>query len=284
MTFDVDAYDKNGNVITNLVQWDRDVYVYVSLDREQDSDKSLLMNFFNCSSGVAYVVDTSFENKMLFAKIPNILLQESRPITGYISLSGTDGEHAILRIRINVRPMPMPSSYVAPNNKDYITVLSILDSCLAFEESARVSLDNTIQSEKNTATSERKALDEANKAEDFAVISESWAVGMTGRRDGEDTNNSKYYSEQSQMFKESVETDAIYSKSYTVGGTGTRSGEDEDNVKYYYDKIRVLSEYFELATLEEVGTFVNTAYFAFANLEEVEMFVGVDVSKIGGHR
>lgn len=58
-------------------------------------------------------------------------------------------------------------------------------------------------------------------------------------------------------FKEAIEDASNYSKSYTVGGTGTREGEDEDNIKYYYDKIKIMSKYFELATLEEVESFVG---------------------------
>lgn len=35
----------------------------------------------------------------------------------------------------------------------------------------------------------------ANEAKDSAVLSKSWAVGGTGTRDGEDTNNAKYYAD-----------------------------------------------------------------------------------------
>lgn len=278
MTFDVDAYDKNGNIITNLVQWDRDVHVYVNLDDEPSDDEIFYMNFFNCSSGVAYVVDASYESGKIRAKIPNVLLQESRPITGYITLSGMEDERGVIRVRINVRPMPKPSTYAFPSDKDYLTILSVLDECVMYAESAKLSELNTKQSEENTADSEQKAIDEALKSEDYAKMSESWAIGNTGIRDGENTDNSRYYSDQSRIFKEAIENASNYSKSYTVGGTGTREGEDEDNVKYYYDKIKTLSEYFELATLEEVGTFVGTAYFAFATLEEAESFIGVNVS------
>lgn len=278
MTFDVDAYDKNGNIITNLVQWDRDVYIYVNLDDVPSDDEIFYMNFFNCSSGVAYVVDASYESGKIQAKIPNILLQESRPITGYIALVSTEDERGVLRVRINVRPMPKPSTYADTSSKDYLTVLSVLDECIMYAESAKLSELNAKQSEENTAASEQKAIDEASKSENYAKMSESWAIGNTGVRDGEDTDNSKYYSDQSRIYKEAIENASNYSKSYTVGGTGTREGEDEDNVKYYYDNIKVLSEYFEIATLEEVGTFIGTAYFAFATLEEVESFVGVNVS------
>lgn len=40
-----------------------------------------------------------------------------------------------------------------------------------------------------------QAREEAKKAADAAVLSESWAVGGTGIREGEDENNAKYYAE-----------------------------------------------------------------------------------------
>lgn len=42
----------------------------------------------------------------------------------------------------------------------------------------------------------------AESAEDMARLSESWAVGGTGTRAGEDTDNSKYYSERSRASSE----------------------------------------------------------------------------------
>lgn len=44
-----------------------------------------------------------------------------------------------------------------------------------------------------------------NLAREHSVESKSWAVGGTGTREGEDTDNSKYYSEQAEMYKNSAE-------------------------------------------------------------------------------
>ena len=101
-----------------------------------------------------------------------------------------------------------------------------------------------------------------------ATEAKSWAVGGTGSREGEDTDNAKYYSEESdnsaQAASDSAEAaaqsetaasdsakvaaekeqgaisaakdsedSATESKSWAVGGTGTRPGEDIDNAKYY---------------------------------------------------
>ena len=50
----------------------------------------------------------------------------------------------------------------------------------------------------------------AKRAENSASLSKSWAVGGTGTRTGEDTNNSKYYSEQSKYYAKQAEQLAPY--------------------------------------------------------------------------
>lgn len=66
----------------------------------------------------------------------------------------------------------------------------------------------------------------ANESADSAILSESWAIGGTDTRIGEDTNNSKYWSEQSNLH-------TIESESWAHGGTDTREGEDTDNSMYW---------------------------------------------------
>ena len=52
---------------------------------------------------------------------------------------------------------------------------------------------------KAAPTAASNAADSATQAGAAATLSESWAVGGTGTRDGEDTNNAKYYAEQAQQ-------------------------------------------------------------------------------------
>lgn len=74
----------------------------------------------------------------------------------------------------------------------------------------------------------RLAEQHETQAEYYSILSESWAVGGTGERDGEDMNNSKYHS--------------VQSKSYAHGGTGLRVGEDTDNSEYYSKVAKKLVE------------------------------------------
>lgn len=59
----------------------------------------------------------------------------------------------------------------------------------------------------------------ASSAQQYELLSKSWAVGDTGIRTGENTNNSEYWSE--------------ISESWAVGDTGKRTGEDTNNSKYW---------------------------------------------------
>lgn len=59
----------------------------------------------------------------------------------------------------------------------------------------------------------------ASSAQQYELLSKSWAVGDTGIRTGEDTNNSEYW--------------ANISESWAIGGTGKRTGEDTNNSEYW---------------------------------------------------
>ena len=54
MTFEINAYDVDGNDIMNLVQWDKDVYIYI---QESSIGSAQPMHFYNERSEMAYVVE-----------------------------------------------------------------------------------------------------------------------------------------------------------------------------------------------------------------------------------
>lgn len=94
----------------------------------------------------------------------------------------------------------------------------------------------------------RLAEQHKNNAESYSKLSKSWAVGGTGVRAGENTDNSKYYSQQSSG-------SATLSRSWAVGGTNTRTDEDTDNSEYYSRQSRKHSEISKeyLARVEQAG-------------------------------
>ena len=64
---------------------------------------------------------------------------------------------------------------------------------------------------------EQLAEQHMSQAEKWSVTSKSWAIGGTGTREGEDTDNSKYYSEQSKMYSDAAENAIELSKpNFTV--------------------------------------------------------------------
>lgn len=65
----------------------------------------------------------------------------------------------------------------------------------------------------NQKAEEAKA--SASAAADSAKTSESWAVGGTGTRDGENTNNSKYWSSQSQSQADRAKEEADRASQYS---------------------------------------------------------------------
>ena len=67
------------------------------------------------------------------------------------------------------------------------------------ETNASTSASNALQSEQNAATSASQAKSSEENAAIDAKLSQSYAVGGSGIRDGEDTDNSKYYKEQAEL-------------------------------------------------------------------------------------
>lgn len=79
----------------------------------------------------------------------------------------------------------------------------------ASEVNASLSGANAKTSEQNASASETNAALSEASAADSATLSESWAIGGTNTREGEDTNNSKYYAEQAQASLEAINSGFI---------------------------------------------------------------------------
>ena len=95
-----------------------------------------------------------------------------------------------------------------------------------FDRNANEALKSINNSVAETARNAENAVGSAQLARDRVELAKSWAVGGTGVRDGEDTDNAKFFS--NSAFKMALEAE-----SWTAGGTGTREGEDTDNAMYY---------------------------------------------------
>lgn len=86
------------------------------------------------------------------------------------------------------------------------------DNAKASEIAAKTSEDNAKDSELNAQTYANNASSSAQDAEDYSNLSKSYAIGDTGTRDGENTDNSKYYSQQAQTSATSASSSATAAK------------------------------------------------------------------------
>lgn len=129
----------------------------------------------------------------------------------------------------------------------------------------------------NASASATSASTSATNASNSATEAESYAKGGTGSRQGEDTDNSKYYKEQADASATNASTSAnnastsattatnkateastsatnasnsatqasekaTLAESYAKGGTGIRQGEDTDNAEYYKEQAKTYAE------------------------------------------
>ena len=120
------AYDVNGDSLTDLVQWDKDVYVYLS---EPEINSSYDVHFFNNLSEQALVVESTYADGKLKVKIPNDLLIQPYIITGYVVVVKSGESKSLFGFRINIKKKPMPSDYVYVESDDYKSLEKIRDEC-----------------------------------------------------------------------------------------------------------------------------------------------------------
>lgn len=109
-----------------------------------------------------------------------------------ILVGKNDAAHEIIKIRSNGLNVPRSPEYgAAPPHNVFEDALSKIEGVLStigqYLESAQESADDAAESAEN--------------AQDSATLSKSWAVGGTGTRSGEDTDNSKYYAREAERFK-----------------------------------------------------------------------------------
>ena len=167
------VYDANGDSISDLVQWDSNVYIYLS---DAGITKAYQVHFFNNTMEEAYVVDSTYSGGKLKVKIPNALLIQPFIITGYVNVTNSDEQKCLYGFKINIRKKPKPSDFV--DSKDYITFEEVISECREYAKNAS---------------------DSANLSDKYAQTSKSYAVGGTSTRQNEEQDNSRYYCEQSRF-------------------------------------------------------------------------------------
>ena len=133
---------------------------------------------------------------------------------------------------------------------------SIIKTMLSSEVMSAITL-----SENNAAASAQAAAQSATNADMDAKLSQSYSVGKSGIRDGEDTDNAKYYSGQAEKFAKEAE-DIVGSNFITQAEKGVANGvavlnanlavekavadEDGNNIQNTYVKKTEIAEAIEV--------------------------------------
>ena len=153
--------------------------------------------------------------------------------------TGTVAREVIQGVDLGVMELTK-SEYEAITAKDAHVMYFITDTDeIAYKDNIynNYTLDaKTLMEQAQTSATNAK-VSETN-ASNSAKLSESWAIGGTNTREDEDTNNSKYYSEQSNNSSQSAKDSATLSESWAIGGTGKREGEDANNAKHWAEQAK----------------------------------------------
>ncbi len=237
---EITIYDINNNSITDLVQWDKDVRIFI---KENEIDKAYKVHYFNQKTDTAMVVESEFKDGVMSALIPNDILTEPHHIQGYIYVEKNDEHKSIYYFRIIVRKRPKPDNYIYSDQKEYVTFEDIL----------------------------KEAKEYAKSSNDYSILSRSYAIGDTALRENEEFDSAKGYYKQSKSSAENAkesernaqisqsetskseenaassandaETYCLQSKSYAVGTEGEiRPTDIYDNAKSYSELAQHLTE------------------------------------------
>ena len=180
----------------------------------------------------------------------------------------------------------------ADNSKYYSEKAS--ESQNSAEKSAKIAeqkVEEAKQLAEEMAESAKSVSESVTSAENAEKLSQSYAIGNSGVREGETTDNSRYYSEKSAESKDgaevaakvseqkaeearrsageasesaisasesvvSAEKNEKLSRSYAIGDSGLRENEDTDNSKYYSEQSK---KYAKQAQAIAGGDFISNS-------------------------
>ena len=94
---------------------------------------------------------------------------------------------------------------------------TLIEQAQTSATNAKTSETNAKTSETNAKTSETNAKTSETNSANSATLSESWAIGGTGKREGEDANNAKHWAEQAKASADSAAQGMKPATSTSVG-------------------------------------------------------------------
>lgn len=127
------CFDCYGTYTTDSVyQWDLNRRLAI---RGLDYNSAPTIHFSNKKSTEALVVQSSIEDGVIYCDVPNILLQESYDIVGYVCETLDQELTTYETIRIPVKPRVKPADYVYSDNVDILTYYSLMSEITSVKAS-----------------------------------------------------------------------------------------------------------------------------------------------------
>ena len=187
-----------------------------ALESEQKAYESELTTARNVEITTAHATQTT-EDRLAVETNKALVAEDKATIDGYKDEIDAD----MLDIRLT-RDIVSGYAESAKDSKEEAKV---------YRDNAESFANNAKTSEDNAKTSENTALTYLNSTRELNDIAKSYAIGGTGTREGEDTDNASYY--------------ATQSRELAIG--------DSESAKYYYEQAKLISESFSGA-LRPMGT------------------------------
>ena len=116
--------DKQGNVIEELTQWDSNRTIYI---HGLTVDFPPAVHFSNGYSKKSYSSGSTLEDDVIVTTIPNVLLEQSDPISIYIYDYNVDTREGrtIELVKLPVRPKKKPDDYIYKENVTVVNVVAL---------------------------------------------------------------------------------------------------------------------------------------------------------------
>lgn len=171
-----DGTHKRAVVVPPAWQWDTGQVLRISgtdFDFPSKTQVQFTVNGETLTS-VAGVIDG-----VATVSIPDAVFENEGNVPVYIYVSEDDATaETLYTAMLTVRSRSKPEDYSDPTEAEQTMFQQAIDA---------------------TAASAQEAAEHADDAEDYAKLAESWAVGGTGTRDGENIDNAKFYAERAAM-------------------------------------------------------------------------------------
>lgn len=192
-----------------LWQWDTGRKIVITLDEGHTIDK---IQFYNGIGDIAHTGNTTIENGVILANIPNTLLQYANNLTVYLMTTDEDGIKTQEQITLVVNKRAKPEDYIFED--DEIRTYQIYDERLTYLEE-NIILEDDIEK----AVSEEVAEQTENLSRDLGVVEVTANKAL--HKANVNKNTLGYSRDNLLPYPHANTTRTAYGVTYTDNGDGT---------------------------------------------------------------